>query len=119
MNSEADEQPRTGKKLTVTGRAQSSSAESSDTDASDGDRQRARLNVLPGLAEVPVKLRVIIGSSEISFRDAANLTQESLLSIGRTANDPVDIVVNGQLIARGKLVVVDDSYGVQITELVG
>jgi flagellar motor switch protein FliN/FliY len=81
--------------------------------------KRAGLNVLPGLAEVPVKLRVIIGSSEISLHDAANLTQKSLLPLGSTVNDPVDIVVNGQLIARGKLVVVDDSYGVQITELVG
>lgn len=119
MNSEADEQPRPGKKLTVTGRAQSLSAESSSAEASGGDRQRAGLNVLPGLAEVPVKLRVIIGSSEISLHDAANLTQKSLLPLGSTVNDPVDIVVNGQLIAREKLVVVDDSYGVQITELVG
>ena len=75
--------------------------------------------VLPGLAEVPVRLRVILGGSKISFKDAANLTQKSLLPIDRTASDPVDIVVNGKLIARGKLVIIDDTYGVQITELTG
>lgn len=77
------------------------------------------LNALPGLAQVPVKLRVVLGGSKISFQDAAALTQKSLLPIDRLADDPVDVVVNGKLIARGKLVVVEDTYGVQITELVG
>jgi len=80
---------------------------------------RATMNALPGLAEVPVKLRVVLGGSKISFQDAAALTQKSLLPIDRLADDPVDVLVNGKLIARGKLVVVEDTYGVQITELVG
>ncbi len=77
------------------------------------------MNALPGLAEVPVKLRVVLGGSKISFQDAANLTPKSLLPIDKTATDPVDVVVNGKVIARGKLVIIDDTYGVQITELIG
>ena len=73
---------------------------------------------LPGLGGVPVKLRVVLGRSRISFEDAANLTEKSLLPVDRTSTDPVDVVVNGKLIARGKLVVIEDTYGVQITEIV-
>ena len=84
-----------------------------------GDGKKAAMNALSGLAQVPVKLRVVLGGSKISFEDAANLTQKSLLPIDKTATDPVEVVVNGKLIARGKLVVIDDTYGVQITELIG
>ena len=73
---------------------------------------------LPGLGSVPVKLRVVLGSSKISFQEAANLSEKSLLSVDRTSTDPVDVIVNGKLIARGKLVVIEDTYGVQITEIV-
>lgn len=96
-----DKQPRRGAELSV---------------ASQADDPAG--NVPPGLGGVPVKLRVVLGSSKISFEDAANLTSQSLLLVDRTATDPVDVVVNGKLIARGKLVVIDDTYGVQITELV-
>lgn len=84
-----------------------------------GDDKKAAMNALSGLAQVPVKLRVVLGGSKISFEDAANLTQKSLLPIDKTATDPVEVVVNGKLIARGNLVVIDDTYGVQITELIG
>ena len=88
-------------------------------EAGEADEKRAAMNALPGLAQVPVKLRVILGGTKISFEDAANLTRETLLPIDRAANDPVEVVVNGKLIAKGKLVVIDDTYGVQITVLVG
>ena len=84
-----------------------------------GDDKKAAMSALSGLAQVPVKLRVVLGGSKISFEDAENLTQKSLLPIDKTATDPVEVVVNGKLIARGKLVVIDDTYGVQITELIG
>ena len=52
------------------------------------------------------------------FEEAAELGEKSLLRIDRRADDPVDVCVNGKVIARGRLVVVGDNYGVEITEIV-
>ena len=73
---------------------------------------------LAGLGDVHVKVSAVVGRTEITFEDAVNLDVKSLLTVDRTSRDPVDLCVNGRVVARGKLVVVGGSYGVQITELV-
>ena len=73
---------------------------------------------LSGLGDVKVKVSLVLGRTEITLADAENLEEKSLLTVDRNADDPVDVCVNGKVVARGKLVVVGDSYGVQITELV-
>lgn len=73
---------------------------------------------LSGLSGVKVKVTAVLGGSEITFDEAVALDPGSLITVDRTRDDPVDLCVNGQVVARGRLVVVDDAYGVQITELV-
>ena len=84
----------------------------------EGKAPSAPASALAGLADVKVKVALVLGRTEITFDDAVNLDVESLLTIDRTATDPVDVCINGEVVARGKLVVVGDNYGVQITELV-
>ena len=53
------------------------------------------------------------------MRDIMEFTQGTVIDLEKQAGAPVDIVVNGQLIARGDVVVIDDNFGVRITEIVG
>ena len=84
-------------------------------------RQPARPAVpgLSALSGVKVRVTAIVGGTEITFDEAVALDVDALVALQRTRDDPVDLCVNGRVVARGKLVVVEDTYGLQITELVG
>ncbi len=84
----------------------------------DAERAPAQSGVLSGLADVKVKVTAVLGRTEITFDEAVNLSERSVLPMDRGSSDPVELCVNGRAVARGKLVVVGDSYGVQITELI-
>ena len=73
---------------------------------------------LAGLGDVGVKVTVVVGRTEVTFEEAVNLDVKSRLSVDRTSSDPVDLCINGKVVARGKLVVVEGNYGVQITEMI-
>lgn len=76
------------------------------------------LGKLSALQDVDVLISVEWGRAQITVEEAVSLGEKSLLRTDKLAPDPVDIMVNGKLFARGKLVVVGDSYGVQILEIV-
>ena len=73
---------------------------------------------LAGLSDVEVRLTVEWGRADITVEEASALSEESRLHTDRSASDPVDVLVNGKLFARGKLVLVGDSYGVQLLEII-
>ena len=73
---------------------------------------------LAGLSDVEVRLTVEWGRADITVEEASALSEESLLHTDRSTSDPVDVFVNGKLFARGKLVLVGDSYGVQLLEII-
>ena len=66
---------------------------------------------------VKVSLSVYLGDSEISVSDLFDLKDGSLLELNRDINAPVDIKHDGNVIARGELVAIDDNFGVRITEI--
>lgn len=66
---------------------------------------------------VKVMLTVYLGNSEITVSDLFDLKNGSLLTLDRDLNAPVDITHNGNVIARGELVAIDDNFGVRITEI--
>ena len=69
--------------------------------------------------DVPLSVTVEIGKTRRKMRDIMEFTQGTVIDLEKQAGAPVDIVVNGQLIARGDVVVIDDNFGVRITEIVG
>lgn len=71
------------------------------------------------LMDVPLNVTVEIGKTRRKMRDIMEFTQGTIIDLEKQAGAPVDIVVNGQLIARGDVVVIDDNFGVRITEIVG
>lgn len=70
------------------------------------------------LMDVPLNVSVEIGKAKRKMKDILAFTQGTVIPIDKQAGAPVDIIVNGQLIARGDVVVIDDNFGVRITELV-
>ena len=73
---------------------------------------------LAGLGRVEVRISVEWGRADMTVEEASVLSEESLIHTDRSATDPVDVLVNGKLFARGKLVLVGDSYGVQLLEII-
>lgn len=71
------------------------------------------------LLDVPVKLSVELGSCLLPMRDVLQLAPGSVVQLDKLADTPVDIYVNQKLIARGQVVLVEDMFGIKLTELVG
>lgn len=69
------------------------------------------------LAHIPLKLTVEVGAVALPLADILALKPDSVVTLDRAADEPLDILVNGALVARGEVVTVDGRYGVRITEL--
>ena len=69
------------------------------------------------LLDVKVRLSVELGSCQLPMRDVLQFNVGSLVKLDKPAQAPVDLFVNQKRIARGEVVVVDDVYGIKITEL--
>jgi flagellar motor switch protein FliN/FliY len=76
----------------------------------------ANLNLV---LDVPVSLSVELGGCQLSMRDVLQLNIGSVVQLDKPADAPVELKVNGKLIARGEVVVIEDRYGVKITEIIG
>ncbi len=70
------------------------------------------------LLDVPVKLSVELGSCLLPMREVLQLAPGSVVQLDKLADTPVDLYVNHKLIARGQVIVVDDVFGIKLTELV-
>ncbi|HZU80778.1 MAG TPA: flagellar motor switch protein FliN [Acidimicrobiales bacterium] len=68
---------------------------------------------------VEMSVTVELGRARLLMRDLLALRAGSIVELDRAAGSPVDVMVNGTLLARGEVVVVDDELGVRITEIVG
>lgn len=68
--------------------------------------------------DIPVDVSLRVGSTEISIRDLVKLVEGSVVALDRDASEPMDVLVNGTLIAQGEIVVVDDRFGVRLTDVV-
>ncbi|WP_085248194.1 flagellar motor switch protein FliN [Gilliamella mensalis] len=70
------------------------------------------------ILDIPVELSVELGRTKIAIKDLLNLTQGSVIALDGLAGEPLDILINGYLIAQGEIVVVGDNYGVRITDII-
>ncbi|MFA5677504.1 MAG: flagellar motor switch protein FliN [Pseudomonas sp.] len=68
--------------------------------------------------DIPVKLNVELGRTRITIKQLLELAQGSVVELDGLAGDPMDILINGYLIAQGEVVVVDDKYGIRITDII-
>lgn len=68
--------------------------------------------------DVPITLSLELGRAKLSVRELLDLTQGSVVKLDRPAGEPLDILVNGCLVARGEVVVVNERFGVRVTDVV-
>jgi flagellar motor switch protein FliN/FliY len=88
----------------------------------DGDGlagEGARFSDFRLLHDVEVELTLEIGRRKMRIADVLKLAPGSTLELSKSAGEPLDVFINGQLLGRGEAVVVGDRYGLRLTELVG
>ncbi|MCP3671244.1 MAG: flagellar motor switch protein FliN [Gammaproteobacteria bacterium] len=70
------------------------------------------------ILDIPVTLSMEIGRTEIAINDLLQLGQGSVVELERLAGEPMDVMVNGTLIAHGEVVVVDEKFGIRLTDVI-
>lgn len=70
------------------------------------------------IMEIPVTLSMEIGRTEISIRNLLQLNQGSVVELNRLAGEPMDVMVNGTLVAHGEVVVVNEKFGIRLTDII-
>jgi flagellar motor switch protein FliN/FliY len=87
----------------------------------------APLNMPPGLEgisgldlimDVPLRVTVELGRTRMQIRDVLDLGKGSVVELDKLAGEPVDMLVNGKLIAKGEVVVIDENFGIRVTDIV-
>ncbi len=73
---------------------------------------------LDNILDIPVTLSVEIGSTHVSIRNLLQLNQGSVVELDRLAGEPLNVLVNGTLIAHGEVVVVNEKFGIRLTDVV-
>ena len=70
------------------------------------------------IENIPVTLAIEVGRASLKIRDLMRLTQGSVVELDRLAGEPLDIVVNDTVVAQGEVVLVNDRYGVRLTQVI-
>jgi len=70
------------------------------------------------ILDIPVSLSMEVGSTDISIRNLLQLNQGSVVELDRLAGEPLDVMVNGTLIAHGEVVVVNEKFGIRLTDVI-
>lgn len=73
---------------------------------------------LDAILDIPVTISMEVGRSQISIRNLLQLNQGSVVELERIAGEPLDVLVNGTLIAHGEVVVVNDKFGIRLTDVI-
>ncbi|GGW63172.1 flagellar motor switch protein FliN [Alishewanella tabrizica] len=73
---------------------------------------------LDTILDIPVTISMEVGRAKISIRNLLQLNQGSVVELERIAGEPLDVLVNGTLIAHGEVVVVNDKFGIRLTDVI-
>ncbi len=105
-------------------------ADSSDSGGDEGFQQVAakRLDESPSggdgdvkldvILDIPVTIAMEIGRTQLSIRNLLQLNQGSVVELDRLAGEPMDVLVNGTLVAHGEVVVVNEKFGIRLTDVI-
>ena len=85
------------------------------TTANDGAGTTRNLDLL---LDVPLEVTVEIGRTRLAIRDLLQLGQGSVVELAKLAGEPLDVLINGRPIARGEAVMVNDRFGVRLTDII-
>ncbi len=97
---------------------QTGQAASVDFDELSDDSAPGSDPKLAVILDIPVTMSMEVGNTDISIRSLLQLSQGSVVELDRVAGEPLDVMVNGTLIAHGEVVVVNDRYGIRLTDVI-
>jgi flagellar motor switch protein FliN len=70
------------------------------------------------ILDIPMSVTVYVGSTKMAIRDLLQLAQGSVIELDKLAGEPMDVMVNNKLVARGEVVVVNEKFGIRLTDVV-
>lgn len=70
------------------------------------------------IMNIPVMMSIEVGKTKISIKDLLGLNQGSIVELDRLAGEPMDVLVNGTLVAHGEVVVVNEKFGIRLTDII-
>lgn len=115
-NTAADSKPTAEENDAVLG-AQTASATVFEEFSKDGVLSNTR-NDIDMILDIPVQLTVELGRTKIAIKNLLQLAQGSVVELDGMAGEPMDVLVNGCLIAQGEVVVVNDKFGIRLTDII-
>jgi flagellar motor switch protein FliN/FliY len=89
-----------------------------DLDALNATGENAAEVSLDMILDVPVTLAMEVGRTRISIRNLLQLNQGSVVELDRAAGEPLDVFVNGTLVAHGEVVVINEKFGIRLTDVI-
>ena len=79
----------------------------------------AQQHNMDALFDINVNVSIVVGTKQMKLKDIMKLAKDNVLELDKLAGDPLDIMVNGSLIAHGEIVVANEKYGIRITDIAG
>ncbi len=70
------------------------------------------------ILDIPMSVTVYVGSTKMAIRDLLQLAQGSVIELDKLAGEPMEVMVNNKLVARGEVVVVNEKFGIRLTDVV-
>ncbi len=99
--------------------AETAGVEQAPLDALSDDGVSASVEEsLDAILDIPITLSVEIGQTKISIRNLLQLNQGSVVELDKLAGEPLDVMVNNTLVAHGEIVVVNEKYGIRLTDVI-
>ena len=86
--------------------------------AAGASRAQATVQSLDFILDIPLKVSVELGRTRLAIRDILQLSQGSEVELSKFAGEPLEVLVNDRLIARGEVVVVNEKFGIRLTDII-
>ena len=89
-----------------------------EVQAGDDALNKLKVQNLDFILDIPLKVTVELGRTQVMIKDLLQMGQGSVLELDKLAGDPLETLVNGKLIAKGEVVVVNEKFGIRLTDIV-
>ncbi|MES2770543.1 MAG: flagellar motor switch protein FliN [Pseudomonadota bacterium] len=83
-----------------------------------GDAKASMMSELDMILDIPIQLSVELGRTKVTIKNLLQLAHGSVVELDAMAGEPMDVLVNGTLIAQGEVVIVNDKFGIRLTDII-
>jgi flagellar motor switch protein FliN/FliY len=112
-----EEQMNEGRKMSDTDKVQIAKL-ADNIRAGDDALNKLKVQNLDFILDIPLKVTVELGRTSVVIKDLLQLGQGSVLELDKLAGEPLEILVNGKLVAKGEVVVVNEKFGIRLTDII-